>query len=91
MSDLTPRERLKRRLRRTAREIADELDGRDTCVRCGDGPYVEIHHIDGDPFNNHPMNLAPVCYACHKKLHRMKRTAARLNEMRTEAAALGSD
>ena len=84
-------EHLQRKTRATARNIVDDLDGRDSCLNCGDGPYVEVHHIDGDMLNNHPMNLAPLCYPCHKKVHRIKRSAERVEQMREEFAALGSD
>ena len=49
------------------------------CNRCGlrrgqrmDMPVNEkilIHHIDGNPENNSPTNLEPLCPRCHKKHH----------------------
>ena len=34
------------------------------CAACGaDKP--QVHHIDGDPTNNDPMNLIPLCPNCH--------------------------
>lgn len=64
--------------RNQARQIADEL-GDDECLACG-GPRHEIHHRDGDPFNNHPMNLIPLCHRCHKAVHHMDRTVEGLQE-----------
>jgi len=60
-------------------------------VNCGDGPYVEVHHIDGDCFNNHPMNLAPLCYRCHKHIHELQRASDRVKDMKDELQALGGD
>lgn len=34
------------------------------CVVCG-APAVHTHHIDGNPANNNPKNLAPVCFDHH--------------------------
>lgn len=37
-----------------------------TCCVCRQpGKKVQIHHIDGDPGNNEPRNLAVVCTECH--------------------------
>jgi hypothetical protein len=83
-SDLTPREHLARRARGTAREIVDDLEGRDECLVCGSDGYVEVHHIDGDWLNNHPMNLAPLCRACHHDPHRTERAVERVQEMKAE-------
>ena len=34
------------------------------CAICGkDSPHID--HIDGDPSNNDPMNLIPLCPNCH--------------------------
>lgn len=34
------------------------------CAKCGaDNP--QLHHIDGDPANNDPLNLIPLCPNCH--------------------------
>jgi len=32
-------------------------------------PFVVIHHIDGNPSNNDPNNLAPLCPNCHAQAH----------------------
>lgn len=81
-ADMDFRQRLSIKARATAREIVEELDGRDECVSCGSTGYVEVHHIDGDWLNNHPMNLAPVCHRCHKGAHRAEQTADSLQAMR---------
>src|SRR6266404_1961891 len=37
-----------------------------TCCVCRDrGKPIQIHHIDGNPRNNDPQNLAVVCLDCH--------------------------
>lgn len=35
--------------------------------------YLEVHHIDENPLNNHPDNLALVTARGHQKLHFMKK------------------
>lgn len=47
------------------------------CRSCGNKHANQIHHIDGDPSNNHIKNLELLCYDCHlategKVLFRMK-------------------
>jgi len=50
---------------------------RGRCQRCGaglgrvQGQFV-VHHVDHDPFNNHPLNLVVVCTPCHGDLHSSK-------------------
>lgn len=34
------------------------------CSRCG-SDALDVHHVDGDPYNNAPSNLAPLCRSCH--------------------------
>ena len=88
---LTPRDRLKRKARKTARDIIDGLEGRDECIACGYNGYIEVHHIDGDWLNNHPLNLVPLCFKCHKHSHSGKKMMKRLQDMRREFAELASD
>ena len=38
--------------------------GRACCV-CGSNVYLQIHHIDNDPTNHDPDNLAVLCLECH--------------------------
>lgn len=42
-----------------------------TCSFCGfqDKKYIEIHHIDGNHFNNKIDNLAAACTLCHRQHH----------------------
>lgn len=40
------------------------------CAASGVSVKLHVHHVDGDPRNNHPTNLVPVCSYHHKKLHR---------------------
>jgi hypothetical protein len=38
-----------------------------TCCKCREaGKGVQIHHIDEDPSNNSPDNLAVLCFECHR-------------------------
>ena len=37
-------------------------------VREQEDASVEIHHIDGNPANNDPFNLIPLCPNCHTEL-----------------------
>jgi len=81
---LPPRQRLAIKSRETAREIVEDLDGRDECLSCGYTGYIEVHHIDGDWLNNHPLNLAPLCRACHHDAHRTERAVERIQEMKED-------
>jgi len=39
-----------------------------TCCKCRiAGRTVQVHHIDGDPANNAPENLAVLCLECHNE------------------------
>ena len=52
----------------------------DVCEGCGTTEELHVHHIDRDPKNNSPKNLATLCASCHLKKHwredREKRLAA---------------
>jgi 5-methylcytosine-specific restriction endonuclease McrA len=41
------------------------------CAECGDTENIEVHHIDGNRWNNHLDNLAPLCHDCHMKVHNL--------------------
>ena len=55
----------------TSREWARTLVSLDgPCQLCGEKEKRrEIHHIDGNPFNNDLTNLMRLCYTCHKAQH----------------------
>ena len=36
------------------------------CVRCGTAGPLELHHRDGNPGNDEPSNLQPLCPDCHR-------------------------
>ena len=48
-------------------KVADALlvANRRACCICRERKHVVIHHIDEDPSNNDPTNLAIVCHDCH--------------------------
>ena len=37
------------------------------CESCGSGEKTQVHHVDGDPFNNSIDNLQRLCLSCHGK------------------------
>ena len=56
---------------RAVRRSVLERDG-DTCRFCGfrgRGPYMNVHHLDGDHSNQDPVNLATACFHCHAVHH----------------------
>ena len=87
----TLHDRLAKRSRYRARERVKQLDGLDECVACGYNGYIEVHHIDGDWLNNHPMNLAPLCRACHHDAHRTEQANKRIQQMKDDFAELTGD
>lgn len=68
--------------RETARSVYwDEYDRDEhTCWCCGSDAPLEVHHRDGDPLNNHLLNLVAVCHSCHRAIHRLQDTAESLAE-----------
>ena len=52
----------------------------DTCTRCGfeaeDRAQLDVHHIDGNHFNNDPTNLTTLCANCHRLVHALERKGA---------------
>jgi len=41
----------------------------DRCDHCGGMKTLQRHHIDHDPMNNKPNNIALLCVDCHAKQH----------------------
>jgi len=39
------------------------------CVVCGEDKILDVHHFDGNKFNNHPKNLIPICPTHHNYIH----------------------
>jgi 5-methylcytosine-specific restriction enzyme A len=37
-----------------------------TCQRCHQRPSKQVHHLDHNPRNNQPSNLAAWCARCHR-------------------------
>lgn len=50
------------------RAIARRVCTARVCCVCGH-PAAEVHHLDENPHNNDPANLAAVCRVCHKAFH----------------------
>ena len=49
---------------------------RDSCENCGSTQNLDVHHIDGNPLNNAPENLAVLCRSCHNLQHKTKPTCS---------------
>ena len=47
-------------------------------------PFVQLHHIDGDPSNNSLDNIAPLCPNCHSQAHSNNRLTANLTASRVK-------
>lgn len=69
-------------------EIKSEILSRtnNRCCVC-QTPFVQLHHIDGNPSNNDIDNIAPLCPNCHGQAHSKSMlttnlTAARLKVLR---------
>lgn len=54
-----------------ARGRARLLASPECCDQCGTRLRLEVHHRDGDPYNNASENLRVLCVPCHKATHRM--------------------
>lgn len=39
------------------------------CETCGTSNALNVHHIDGNPTNNHASNLMTLCAPCHTRWH----------------------
>lgn len=39
------------------------------CVVCGENKLLDVHHFDGNKFNNSAENLIPICATHHNYLH----------------------
>lgn len=50
------------------------------CKACGSTENVEIHHLDGDQYNNDIRNLVPLCSDCHSKVHSARDVSAELSQ-----------
>ena len=60
------------------KSLARKIRARDkwTCRDCGEqrkrwGIHFHVHHVNGDKFNNDPVNLISLCAACHRERHRL--------------------
>lgn len=48
-------------------------------------PFVVLHHIDEDPSNNDPDNIAPLCPNCHNQAHSHSALTVNLTPSRLKA------
>jgi len=57
--------------REHARQMFFDLYRSETirCADCGEDKRLEIHHRDGDPYNNNWKNLVGLCRDCHQRRH----------------------
>lgn len=87
---MVSRERI--RAHKRAREEFWERHDRDgyQCPSCGDGEAIEVHHRDGDPFNNNSDNLLGLCHSCHRWEHHQRNTDRRLETMESEFDAVAN-
>jgi len=44
-----------------------------SCSDCGKQGKLDVHHINGNPTDNSPVNLCTLCRGCHMKRHRPER------------------
>jgi len=63
-------------------EIMSKANNR--CCVC-QTPFFQIHHLDGDPSNNDPDNLAPLCPNCHDQADLKRPLSNRLTADRIRA------
>jgi len=91
VSGLTPREQLLIEARRTARELFWSQYDRETYtypVCSSDGPF-HVHHRDGDPLNNHFINLLAVCERCHRREHKRRARVEKVATWKERVEELG--
>jgi len=52
------------------------------CEACGyeSSHFLQIHHIDGNPFNNNPTNLMVLCKTCHGRRHNVEEEVMNIRE-----------
>ena len=46
-----------------------KLSRSDVCGSCRNNSKTDVHHIDGDPFNNVESNFISLCRSCHMRTH----------------------
>ena len=63
-------------------EVMSKANNR--CCVC-QTPFFQIHHLDGDPSNNDPDNLAPLCPNCHDQADLKRPLSNRLTADRIRA------
>lgn len=63
-------------------EILSRTNNR--CCVC-QTPFVQLHHLDGDPSNNDLDNIAPVCPNCHNQAHSNSALTLNLTPARLKA------
>ena len=43
------------------------------CQKCGSNFHPQIHHINKNHYDNHPLNLVMLCLKCHTMAHKWDR------------------
>lgn len=61
---------------------ARTLGPKGSCGDCGRQGRIDRHHIDENPLNNSPENLADLCRSCHSKRHRLVRFCSAVDCLR---------
>lgn len=52
------------------RRLAQAVCAEERCRKCRKVRDLHVHHLNGDPLDNRPKNLAALCASCHQKHHR---------------------
>lgn len=58
--------------KRDYRKVIDKVE----CFNCGEKENLNIHHVDGDHYNNSNENLMVLCVSCHLSYHKKEYWAA---------------
>jgi len=81
------------KLRDTARKLFWSEHDKDSykCAVCSRSDVrIDVHHRDGDPFNNHMVNLIGVCHRCHTNHHSRQKRFESLKSWKESFEELGN-
>jgi len=69
----------------TGRERARRLYASGPCAICGAELAMDLHHRNGDSFDNSPENVQRLCRSCHVKKHpRARQSTRRVNPVQSQ-------